>query len=270
MDPTGWSGIAYNQATESENPIHADEVARRHGFRGGLVPGVTVYAYLVQPALVAWGREWLEQGHASITLSSPLYDGEPFEVAVEQGGPRVFEGRVTNAEGTACATGSVGLDGGSQDHPTRRGDPPVDRAAERPPATPETMARLRDGGLGALALHWRGDGELARYLRDERPVPRLVRSDGEALANPAFLLGLANWALAANVRLGPWIHVGSEARHHGAVPPESALVVEARIVDLFSRGGHEFVDLDVAAFIEPDTPVLAARHRAIYRLREPS
>ena len=46
-----WSGIAYNQATASDNRIHSDEVARQYGFHGGLVPGVTVYAYLVQPAV---------------------------------------------------------------------------------------------------------------------------------------------------------------------------------------------------------------------------
>ena len=34
---------ARNPAAESENRIHADDVARRYGFRGGLVPGVIVY-----------------------------------------------------------------------------------------------------------------------------------------------------------------------------------------------------------------------------------
>ena len=29
---------AHNAATESENKIHHDDVAQRHGFRGGLVP----------------------------------------------------------------------------------------------------------------------------------------------------------------------------------------------------------------------------------------
>ena len=53
MQPTPWSEIAFNQATDSENRIHSDEVARQYGFRGGLVPGVTVFAYLVHPALVA-------------------------------------------------------------------------------------------------------------------------------------------------------------------------------------------------------------------------
>ena len=71
------------------------------------------------------------------------------------------------------------------------------------------------------------------------------------------------------MRLGPWIHVQSDVRHFAAVPRGSRLVAEARVVDLAERSGHEFVDLDVAVFLAPDTPALTARHRAIYRLREP-
>jgi hypothetical protein len=33
--------VARNSATESENRIHADGVARKYGFKGSLVPGVT-------------------------------------------------------------------------------------------------------------------------------------------------------------------------------------------------------------------------------------
>src|SRR3954453_96570 len=37
---------AFNTDTASSNRIHDDATARRFGFRGGLVPGVDVYAYL--------------------------------------------------------------------------------------------------------------------------------------------------------------------------------------------------------------------------------
>ncbi len=36
----------YNDAAESANKIHDDRVAAQYGFRGGLLPGVTVYAYM--------------------------------------------------------------------------------------------------------------------------------------------------------------------------------------------------------------------------------
>jgi hypothetical protein len=124
--------------------------------------------------------------------------------------------------------------------------------------------------MGALALEWRASGEMERTTRDLDTMPDLVRPDRGGWANPAFTLGCANWVLAQNVRLGPWIHVQSEVRHFAAVPRGSGLVIESRVVDLFERGGHEFVDLDVAVFLAPDTPALAARHRAIYRLRPPA
>jgi hypothetical protein len=41
-----YSVVAFNTATASTNKIHDDQVAQQLGFRGGLVPGVDVYAYL--------------------------------------------------------------------------------------------------------------------------------------------------------------------------------------------------------------------------------
>ena len=63
---------ARNWATSSENRIHDDEVAQRYGFRGGLVPGVTLFAYLV-PAIVAdQGEPWLEGGFVDVRFAAPV------------------------------------------------------------------------------------------------------------------------------------------------------------------------------------------------------
>ena len=40
---------AHNASIHSENKIHEDTVAKQYGFRGGLVPGVTVHAYMTRP-----------------------------------------------------------------------------------------------------------------------------------------------------------------------------------------------------------------------------
>lgn len=270
MTPTDWSGIAYNQATESENRIHSDVVARQYGFRGGLVPGVTTYAYLVHPALIAWGAAWLEQGSARIVLRRPLYDGERFSTLVKPEGERAYASSVENPEGSVCADGRVALDELGGAPPQRRGDPPAPEPESRPEATRATLEGLREAGMGAVYTSWRAGAELDRYLRDPAAMPDPVRVDRGGLANPAFSLGLANHALASNVRLGPWIHVESEVRHFSAIPLDTRLCVESRVIELFERGGHEFVDLDVAVFVEPDRPALHARHRAIYRLRPPA
>src|SRR6202051_5364429 len=44
-----YSVVAYNTAKLSENKMHDDQVARRFGFSGGLVPGVDVMGYMGHP-----------------------------------------------------------------------------------------------------------------------------------------------------------------------------------------------------------------------------
>ena len=75
-----WSATALNTAPDSENRIHSDNLAKEYGFEGGLVPGVTISAYLVHPLVELWGKNWLDQEDANCRISSPLYDGERFEV----------------------------------------------------------------------------------------------------------------------------------------------------------------------------------------------
>ena len=285
----GWRGVAFNQATESENRIHADDVARKYGFRGGLVPGVTVYAYLVQPAVAAWGMEWLEGGHARAVFRTPLYDGSEFSVEVKEtsakeelakeasaDGAVRFDAQLLDPEGVCCSEGDAGLGTPAAEarrtlgSPVLRGDPRCPERDARPDATRRELERLRESGLGALHAEWQPDGHYGRYLRELDAVPMAIRPDGGGYANPAFSLGLANSVLAANVSLGPWIHVQSDVQHFAAIPAESALTVEASIEDLFERSGHEFVDLDVSVFLATERPALRVQHRAIYVLREPS
>src|SRR5215472_14247354 len=71
---------AYNTAKESENKINDDAVAQRFGFRGGLVPGVDVYAYMAHLPVQAWGRVWLERGLADCRFLKPVYEGATAEV----------------------------------------------------------------------------------------------------------------------------------------------------------------------------------------------
>jgi hypothetical protein len=235
-----------------------------------LVPGVTVYAYLVQPAVEAWGVDFLAHGVASIRLDRPLYDGGAFKVDVHPEEGRAYRGEVRDSVETVCGSGRASIPDVAPIAPARRGDRPVPRGGSRPDATRAALEQLRETGLGALELEWQASGEMERTTRELDTMPDLIRPDRGAYANPAFTLGCANWILARNVRLGPWIHVQSDVQHFAAVPRGSQLVVEARVVELFARGGHEFVDLDVVLFIRPDRPALSARHRAIYKLREPA
>ena len=78
-----WSATALNTAPDSENRIHSDELAQEYGFEGGLVPGVTISAYLVHPLVELWGKDWLDKGYANCRITSPLYDEELFDVKTD-------------------------------------------------------------------------------------------------------------------------------------------------------------------------------------------
>lgn len=266
--PASWSATAFNPVPESENRIHGDEVARAYGFRGGLVPGVVVSAYLLHPAAVAWGRDFAERGAAHVRVASPVYDGEAFRVEVEAASETGYRATLVDARGAACAGAEVRLPGAGEpaQRPIRRGDPPLSRDADRPEASRAAMEELRRKGMGALRARWSERAEITGYLADPADAAPVFAE--QRLANPAFLLGLTNWVLAGNVKMSPWLHLETESRCFAAIEPETELVVEAAIADLFEKKGHHFVDVDVAVFgAGEDEARAAVRLRAIYRMR---
>src|SRR5690242_20381345 len=100
---------AFDASKESENKIHDDAVAQRLGFRGGLVPGVDVYAYLCHLPAERWGRAWLEQGTIWARFESPVYDGDDIEVTAEELAGGALELSLTDPSGARCATGRAAL-----------------------------------------------------------------------------------------------------------------------------------------------------------------
>ena len=264
--PQSYASSAYNPVPESENRIHSDEIAQRFGFQGGLVPGVVVSAYLLQPAVAAWGCDWLSRGRAEVVVERPLYDGERFDVSVTGATDEGYtaELRVTSRDVRARAT--VALPSSAPEPPELRGDPRIGAGHERPGASRATFEGLRTRGLGAVRVRW-PEAEITSYTADPADMPHWLRLAAEGFANPAFVLGMSNWALAANVRMSPWLHLQTWHQNFAAIPPGSELVVEQRIADLFEKRGHEFVDVDLAAFQLDGRPVVSARLRAIYRLR---
>ncbi|HEV2368441.1 MAG TPA: MaoC family dehydratase, partial [Acidimicrobiales bacterium] len=197
--------VARNAATASENRIHDDAVAREHGFSGGLVPGVTLYAYMTTPVVECFGRPWLERGTISVRFERPVYDGQEVEVRAE---PRTEGERglaqlaleLRNPDGVVCARGEASLPESSAALP----DPADYKVREAP--LPEARPPADDQSLAAgtvLSTQW-------ATVRSERAAPFLsLLSDDlpvfveERLAHPGFLILAANSALSSTVRLGP-------------------------------------------------------------------
>jgi hypothetical protein len=268
--PQSWSAEAFNQAPESENRIHSDEVAQEYGFRGALVPGVTVSAYLIHPAVVAWGDDWLERGRARVVVHSPVYDRETFRVDVSNASASAYGSELIDQTGARCATAQVELpDAGALPAPPKlRHDPILDRDFDRPKASREVMEQRRSEGLSAMRARWNEAAEITRYLRNPNRMPDCFSKLG--LANPAFVLGLTNWALAGNVRMSPWLHLQTDSQNYRSIAADTELLVESTIADLFEKKGHEFIDVDMNIFDRADEAAVASvRLRAIYKLRPP-
>ena len=264
--PTVHRVRAHNAAIESENKIHDDEVAQRFGFRGGLVPGVTVYAYMTHPVVTMFGRAWLERGTMTARFHQPFYEGDTVIVSATAVEPATLELTATNDAGAVCASGRASLPAAPA--PTDRPDPAAYPAApppdDRPPATPEALATL--DVLGSLESGFHADlahGFLGQLDED------LALYDRDGLAHPGWLLRAANDILGANVRLGPWIHTASTMTNLGVVRDGDRVATRARVAGLSTRKGHELVELDVLLLVNGDRPVTHIRHSAIYRLREP-
>jgi hypothetical protein len=251
---------AQNAATRSENKIHHDDVARRYGFEGGLVPGVAVFAYMTHPVVATLGRAWLERGTMTARFARPCYDGD--EITIDAGGDaRTLELTACRGSDEVIATGAASLPSGASSAPPVDAYPTAPLPAERPAATHETLAAL--GDLGSWEATFRANKAPA-FLDEIGEGLAVYLEDG--LAHPGYLLLSANSILAANVRLGPWMHVGSEVTNFGVVSDGYRVSTRGRITDLFARKGHQFAELDLLLVADDTRPVQHVRHTVIYEI----
>jgi acyl dehydratase len=254
---------AFNTATASTNKIHDDAVAREYGFRGGLVPGVDVYAYMTHLPVAHWGRDWLERGTISVRLVQPVYDGERVTVTAELNGDEMHLATIGPDE-VVRATGRATLSevDAAVPIPPRAALPDV-----RPPASGESL--VMGTVLGSLEATFDAGraGEYLDAVREQLPIYTTA-----AVAHPGWLLRFANSILSANVELGPWIHVESDVGLGGVVEDGQRLEVRAKVLGESERRGHRFVELDVVVLADGQA-VQRIAHTAIHtprRLRHSS
>jgi hypothetical protein len=253
---------AYNTSRQSDNKIHDDTVARRFGFRGGLVPGVDVIAYMVHLPVAKWGRDFLERGVIDARLAKPVYDGEIAEVCAEER-DGALSLRVESL-GETCATGTAWLP--AMAPPVRLAEfSEVAAVSERQPVS---AASYPVGGwLGTLPRSW-ADDAARQYLADIRESSPIYLAEG--LGHPGLLLRVMNRVLVDNAVLGPWIHVGSRLQLLTAARSGDELTSRAKVTANYEKKGHRFVELDAVVIANGGTPVALCQHIAIYQPRDRS
>jgi len=256
-------------AEPHENKIHEDDLARQYGFKGGLVPGVIMYAWMTHPVVEALGAEWLERGSFETRFAKPIYYEEPAtiraRVSARTAEAVTIEVAAHNSVGEVCGTATMSLDRSVRPSPPVVSDYVVaSLPAERPRATRALFEGLRVLGTPEADL-------------DVAAAAGFVTRFGEtldgyegagAMGHPGMHLELANRALDRNVRMSPWIHVGSEGWHLSVARVGDRLTMRGRVQRLFEKKGHEFVEADLLLVANGSRPVASIRHTAIYLLRK--
>ncbi len=234
-----WHVRARNLPEHARNPIHTDAGGRAAGFRGALVAGVTVYAYLTRPAVDAWGLEWIESGIAEVRFRSPVLDDDALTA---RPGPVADDGRVpieAVVDGEVRAVAVVG----------RGGADPGDEAAPKG----EPLDRLVVDLTGEWADYGLRAGEDA-HLYAERD-----------LVHVAVWPALANAVVHAQLARGSWIHTRSRIRHRSSAAVGGVATVEATVIDRFDTRSGERALLDVRISVD-GSPVAHLEHEALVAL----
>ncbi len=262
--------VTAKNTSTGENKIHDDATARRYGFPGALVPGVTVYAYMTQPLAAAFGAAWLTRGTASVRFVKPVLEGEELTVrgTVISRDPRGVTVAITAGTATTpeCATLSATIPAGQPTPVNMAGYGEAPLPEPRPEATRPHWASLTT--LGTPRAHYDEAAAEAYVAKVGEPLP-LYRGP-RGWVHPGFLLEQGNRAVDRNVTMGPWIHVGSTVRHLGGARVGQRLATRGRVRSLFEKKGREFVEADLVLVAGERRPIAHVLHTAIYRLPPPA
>ncbi|MGH8636652.1 MAG: hypothetical protein ACREUX_15535 [Burkholderiales bacterium] len=255
----------HNASEHSENRMHSDEVARQFGFKGALVPGVTVFAHMTRPLVERYGESWLGKGIAEVSFAKPAYEGDLLTVRTrtDEAGS-AYELTCTNEEGVELARMSSHIPQSSPAVDPRSDTPPAPPIEARPIVTWELM----EVGKPFPALAWSPTAaDNRQWCADVRDDLSIYTSGDTPCLHPGFVLRQANYVLRNRFTLPAWIHTGSRMVFHHVLRVGPAYEIRAIPEEKWQRKGHELVRLYVA--IRAGNKTMAeVMHSAIFNPRK--
>ncbi len=257
----------HNASSQSENRMHSDDVARQFGFKGGLVPGVTVFAHMTQPMVERYGEAWLAHGQAEVSFTRPAYEGEWLTVHTAGSADGSHTLTCLNEQGIELAGMNATLPATVSQPDARCGIAPAAAPLERPTVTWDLM----EIGKPFPALTWsptrEENSQWCAEVCDDLP---LYREGATPLLHPGFILRQANLVLRQRFILPAWIHTASRITFFEAARAGADYEVRAIPEEKWHHKGHEFMRLYVAVRCAQRT-VAEVLHTAIFRprVREP-
>lgn len=246
------------------NRIQEDEYARRYGFRAGLVPGLSVYAYMSRPVAELLGRDWLERGSAEARFIRPVCEGEEIRLtgtvtSIAQDGTLLLDCQAANNQGVMCGIGSAQLPPTAACPEPLPDDYPVSRAKLHRPIALEFL-HAGDSLVPVTSeftwnVHWQ---YCRKSIRDLHPLY-------EKILHPGWIASRASQIFAANYAIQAWIDVSCRVQHFHLQEEECSIQTRGRIQDKFEHNGDHFVELDLAVF-SPTGCLATIRYTVIFRI----
>ncbi len=257
---THYQVVAQNYSQASENRIHSDEIAKKYGFRGALVPGVAVYGHLTYLLAKELGSAWLGHSIDNLRLLKPAYHNEKLTLTLTSKGSQ-HTVQCLSPAGELIAT----LD---STMPTELPDSEPADLFEKPPKNPERVEISWDTiEVETPFTPWNLSITQEINQRYAREVSDNLALYENKAVHPHLLLGLANRALTNEYLMPTWIHAGSETRHRAQVNVGDTLTIKSVPLEKWQNKGHEFIRLYVSYWRgeELTTDIM---HTAIYKLAE--
>ena len=231
--------------------IHDDETARKLGFEGGFVPGVTLYEHIAAEMLNQ-GVDWLHEGRAYLEFRRPVYSGEDTRFTV-------------NAEDRSFMLRNM-----TEDAPRSLGKLHLDEdAVSIPIGTPATpsAARVPLGDASQVGVLLRYERVIETQDLDASAASTAFpRESGGRKQVPA-----GQWTNPVRILQEYWdcpvtIHLNSRIWHHNPLYDGELLVSRGVIADFYERGGNQVVHFQVIEETADGRPIATIDHHSVYQL----
>lgn len=257
--------LAVNDALESENRIHSDEIAEKYGFTGALVSGVNVFGYLAQPLVKAFGAAFLEQGMMDVIFLKPAYQDDLLTIKTEESRSETSKRNcvtsISNEQGLLLAKLESWL-------PAQL--PPISpladmvcehKSIDRPEIEWDLIALQEPAPAFTWQPSFEENQQHVSVQRDKAPCYQ----GSEGYIHPYFLLDACNQALMRMFVLPAWIHTGSKITLREPLRVGQSIEMKTMPIEKWERKGHQFIKLYIAMLVENNV-VAEIEHTAIFRI----
>ncbi len=262
--------LSNEDSPDISNPIHSSAVAKRYGFEGALIGGVTVWGWATPTIIEALGEGWLDHGWAEFSFRQPAYPGDRLTVVAEpatEGG--AWSVTMTNQHGVDCVTASVGL--GDAQWADEFVTPERMSGAPAPDPLPPLLLADVPTGEDWTPMVVDATAALAREFAREQQHSKDARfADGEApRLHPAWTAGWAERLLRHNFAIPSSMHTRCRVQHLAPVLAGQRVTGGAHLIEVYERKAHHFANFDVLLRGEDGRDLARLRHWTIFRIATP-